>query len=109
MFFHTFPFVLTWAYFVFGFSSATTLPAAYSYPKINLTSKINLAQNINLHNPNQSTYVSMDATDFYVSRLTNKGKLEIFDINTKLLKFNVFASRNFPDPNPVIAYDLVDN
>jgi hypothetical protein len=52
--------------------------------------------NTNLQNPAGTSYTTMDATDFYISRLTNNGKLEIFDINSKELKLNLFSSIGYP-------------
>jgi hypothetical protein len=75
MLFHIFLSFLIWTHFFLCFSSSTTLPPIYSYPKLNLTSSINLAQNVDLQNPTSTVYTTMDATDFYVSRLTDKGKL----------------------------------
>jgi hypothetical protein len=61
-----------------------------------MSSKINLKMNANLQNPAGTSYTTMDATDFYISRLTNNGKLEIFDINSKKLKLNLFSSIGYP-------------
>jgi hypothetical protein len=45
------------------------------WPELILTSQVDITQNINLNNPEGTTYQSMETTDLYVSRLTMKGKL----------------------------------
>jgi hypothetical protein len=94
--FHIFFSFFIWPCFLIHSVSSQALPPVYSHPIINLSSKNNLAKDTNLRNPAGITYTTMDATDFYVSRLTNKGKLEIFDINSKKLKLNLFASIGYP-------------
>ena len=78
----------------------------YSNSVINLSTEIDIAETANLQNPNETSYVSMDASNHYVSRLTNSGKLEIFDISSKNLSFNLFSSTNNPSPLKVISYDI---
>lgn len=66
-----------------------------------MSSAQDITQGVTLNNPGGSVYLSMKNTDYYIARQTDTGKLQIFDISTKSLKYNLFSNINYPNSFPV--------
>jgi hypothetical protein len=89
--------------------SNTLEPSSFDFPTLDLTTFEDITQNITLNNLPGDTYQVIKTSDYYISRKSTYGKVEIFNIVDKSMKYNLFSNNQYPLSLNVSTYDIPDD
>jgi len=103
-------FALSFTLICLNLLHANTLePSSFDFPTLDLTTFKDITQNITLNNLAGDTYQVVKTSNYYISRKSIYGKVEIFSIVDKTMKYNIFSNAQYPSLSNVSTYDIPDD